>query len=77
MNTGNQAPQFGVPDPELRNSLIIDVWDSGESSQDIEFEREPAVSTTGGLLSANMYKVAMNYCTARGAGRGSRSWKSG
>lgn len=40
MTTSHQAPQVGAPDPELRNSPIIDARDSGELSLDTELESD-------------------------------------
>jgi len=40
MKTSPHAPQVGAPDPELRNSLIIDAWERGELSLDAELESD-------------------------------------
>jgi hypothetical protein len=38
MKTSPHAMQVGAPDPELRNSPILDAWDRGEPSLDAELE---------------------------------------
>jgi len=38
MTTSRHAPQLGAPDPELRNSPILDRWDAGEPDLDSELE---------------------------------------
>jgi len=40
MTTSHQVPQVGAPDPELRNSPIIDARDSEELSLDTELESD-------------------------------------
>jgi len=40
MKTSPHAPRVSAPDPELRNSLIIDAWDRGEPSLDAELESD-------------------------------------
>jgi hypothetical protein len=38
MTTRLHAPQVGAPDPERRNSPILDRWDGGEPDLDSELE---------------------------------------